>query len=90
MSSHPAPLSWPVSAINLGADVGGQLPVNGTNRGQPAWRSPSQFRARRIRIPGTVPPEFELVYPTGIVRAAGFPTPDRLRLPRRVTVGGAA
>ena len=82
VSSHPAPLSWPVSAINLGADVGGQLPVNGTNRGQPAWRSPSAVPRAPDPHPrhGAARSSSSSSTPTGIVRAAGFPTPDRLRL----------
>jgi hypothetical protein len=79
VSPHPVPVNRPVtvtvSAIDVGtgADVGGQVQVNGTNVGTTGTAFTHTFRTRRIRIPGTVPPEFEIVCPTGIVRAPGFP-----------------
>jgi hypothetical protein len=79
VTPHPVPanraVTVTVNAINVGtgADVGGQVLVNGTNVGTTGTAFTHTFRTRRIRIPGTVPPEFEIVYPTGIVRAAGFP-----------------
>jgi hypothetical protein len=64
-----------VSAINVGTgtDVGGQVVIDGANVGTTGTPFTHTFRTRRIRIPGTVPPEFEVIYPTGEVHAAGFP-----------------
>ena len=80
-------VSVTVNAISsgTGADVGGKVLVNGTNVGTTGTPFTHTFRTRRIRVPGTFPPEFEITYPTGIVRAAGFPdTPIDFRLPRRI------
>jgi hypothetical protein len=79
VSPSPVPVnrsvSVTVSAINVGtgADVGGHVLVDGTTVGTTGTPFTHIFRARRIYVPGTAPPQFEITYPTGIVRAAGFP-----------------
>ena len=62
-----------MSAISLGTgtDVLGLVLVDGKNVGTTGTPFTHTFRTRRIT--GPVPTEFEVVYPTGIVRAAGFP-----------------
>jgi hypothetical protein len=52
-----------VSAISLGTgtDVGGQVMVDGKSVGTTGMPFTHTFHTRRIRITGTVPPEFEVV-----------------------------
>ena len=79
LSPYPAPVNQSVtvtvSAISPGTsvDVGGQVLVDGKNIGTTGTPFRHTFPKRRIRIPGTIPPEFEVVYPPEIVRTAGFP-----------------
>ena len=79
VSPYPVPvnrlMTVTVSAISsaTGADVGGQVLVNGTNVGTTGTPFQHTFRTRRVLIPGTMPREYEIIFPTAIVRAAGFP-----------------
>jgi hypothetical protein len=78
VTPYPVPLnrsiSVTVSAISssTGADVGGQVEIDGTTAGVTGTPFTRTFRARRIRDPEN-PRQFELVYPVGVVRAPGFP-----------------
>jgi hypothetical protein len=79
VTPYPVPLNKPVSVqvdatdISTGAAVQGQVLVDGVVRGQTGSAFTHTFRPRRIPIPGTHPPEFDLEFPTGVVRAPGYP-----------------
>jgi gametolysin peptidase M11 len=76
---HPVPLNRNVSVTVSAADVStntpvqGQVDIDGTIVGSTNVPFSHIFRTRRVRIPNTAPPEWEIVYPTGVVHAAGYP-----------------
>ena len=65
-----------VNATNLGTgtDVAGQVLVDGKNVGTTGTPFTHTFRTRRIRIPGTVPPEFEVSTRSGSCAPPASPT----------------
>lgn len=79
VSPHPVPpnrsVTVTVTAVDpaTGADVGGQVLVDDVAVGTTGVPFTHTFRVRRIRIPGPPPPDFELISPVGVVRAAGYP-----------------
>jgi hypothetical protein len=78
VTPFPVPLNRPVTVTvaavdtTSGANVAGDVLVDGRVVGATGVPFTRTFRPRRVRIPGPPPPEFELVYPTGVVRVAGY------------------
>jgi hypothetical protein len=56
-----------------GAPVAGRVRADGTDIGATNTTFTYTFRPRRVRIPGPPPAEFELIYPTVVVSAPGYP-----------------
>ena len=79
VTPHPVPLSRPVSVtvsatdITSGNAAQGSVIVDGATLGTTGTPFTHTFRPHRVLIPGTHPPEWDITYPTGIVRAAGYP-----------------
>ena len=79
VTPYPVPLNRSVSVqvdatdMSTGAAVQGQVVIDGVVRGQTGSAFTHTFRARRIRIPGTHPPEFDVEFPTGMVQSTGYP-----------------
>jgi hypothetical protein len=68
-------VSVTVSATDItsGTAVPGSVIVDGVALGTTGTPFTHTFRSHRVQIPGTHPPEWDITYPTGIVRAAGYP-----------------
>lgn len=64
-----------VSATDMtpGTAVPGSVIVDGATLGTMGTSFTQTFRPHRVQIPGTHPPEWDITYPTGFVRAAGYP-----------------
>jgi hypothetical protein len=79
VTPYPVPLNRFVSVqvdatdMSTGSAVQGEVVIDGVVRGQAGSPFTHTFRPRRIRIPGTKPPEFDVEFPTGVVRAPGYP-----------------
>jgi hypothetical protein len=79
VNPHPVPLNRQVSVtvsatdMTSGTAVPGSVIVDGVTLGATGTSFTHTFRPHRVRIPGTHPPEWDITYPTGIVRATGYP-----------------
>jgi hypothetical protein len=79
VTPYPVPLNKPVSVqvdatdMSTGSSVQGQVVIDGVVRGQAGSAFTRTFRPRRIPTPGTKAPEFDVEFPTGVVRASGYP-----------------
>jgi len=79
VSPYPVPLNRSVSVtvsatdMTSGTAVPGDVVVDGVTLGNVGTAFTHTFRQRRLRIPGSRPPEWDITYPTGVVRAAGYP-----------------
>jgi len=79
VSPYPVPLNRAVAvtvqAVDLltNAAVQGDVEIDGTIVGTTGSPFTHTFRRKRVRIPGPPPPEWEVTYPTGTVRAPGYP-----------------
>jgi hypothetical protein len=75
---YPVPVNksvrMTVAAVDIGTgiDVHGEVLIDGAVVGTSGTQFTHTFRVRRVRIPGTRPPEWEVIYPSGVVRAAGY------------------
>lgn len=82
VTPYPVPVNRSVTVTvsapdgTTGVDVHGQVIVNGAAVGTTGTPFSHNFRTRRVRIPGTNPPEWDIIYPTGIVHATGYPDVD--------------
>ena len=79
VTPHPVPLSRQVSVTVSAADmtsgtaVPGTVIVDGVALGPTGTPFTHTFQPHRVLIPGTRPPEWDITYPSGLVRAAGYP-----------------
>jgi len=79
VTPYPMPLSRPVSVTVSAADmtsgtaVPGSVIVDGVTLGATGTPFTHTFQPHRVVIPGTHPPQWDITYPSGIVRAAGYP-----------------
>jgi hypothetical protein len=79
VSPYPVPLNRAVPVtvqavdVSSGANVPGDVEVDGQIVGATGTPFTHTFRAKRVRIPGPPPPEWERTYPAGSVRASGYP-----------------
>lgn len=82
VTPYPVPVDRSVTVTvsapddSTGVDVQGQVIVNGAVVGTTGTPVSHNLRTRRVRIPGTNPPEWDIIYPTGIVHATGYPDVD--------------
>lgn len=79
VTPHPVPLNRQVSVtvsatdMTAGTAVPGSVIVDGVTLGATGTPFTHTFQPHRVPIPGTHPPEWDITYPRGIVRAAGYP-----------------
>jgi len=59
--------------VGTSAPVAGRVLADGKDIGATNTSISHTFRARRVRIPGPPPAEFELVWPTVVAAVPGFP-----------------
>jgi Gametolysin peptidase M11 len=82
VTPYPVPVNRSVTVtvsapdVSTGTDVHGQVFVNGVVIGTTGTPITHNFQTKRVRIPGTRPPEWEVVYPAGVVKAAAYPDVD--------------
>jgi hypothetical protein len=79
VSPYPVPVrrsvvvTFSATDSGTGAPIVGRVLANDTDIGPTNTPFAHNFQPRRVPVPGSAPPEWELVYPVVVVRAAGYP-----------------
>jgi hypothetical protein len=79
VTPHPVPTDRSVSVTvqavdaSTNADVQGEVYIDGVSVGATGVPFTHTFHVQRKRVPGSHPPEWDVTYPTGFVRAVGYP-----------------
>jgi hypothetical protein len=88
VSPHPVPINKSVAVTVSATDtatgtaVQGSVVVDRVILGETGSPFKHTFRPHRVLVPGTHPPEWEITYPAGVVRANGYPaTPINFGFP---------
>ena len=82
VTPYPVPANRSVTVtvsapdVSTGTDVQGQVIVDGAVIGTTGTPITHKFRTKRVPLPGTHPPEWDIIYSTGAVKAAGYPDVD--------------